>query len=206
MARTLIGNIKGPTGETGEKGEKGDKGEVGQKGERGERGSIWYSGTKITGTSTTATIFSNSGITAAQLDDYYLNTSTGNVYRCTVAGAANVAKWGYVGCIKGLTGDKGDKGDKGDTGPQGPQGPAGTVANISSQAITFESAVEKSEILSGDTLAVLFGKLKRNQTEMDSAMDDVRVNVSTLENNFTNLLDEKTITAAENAGILSGGG
>lgn len=213
MARTLIGNIKGPTGATGAKGDKGDAGATGPQGARGEHGTVWYSGTNITGTSTTATVFSSSGITAAALDDYYLNTSTGNVYRCTVAGAASVAKWVYVGCIKGLTGAKGDKGDKGDTGPQGPQGPAGTVANISSQAITFDTAASKSEILSGDTLAVLFGKLKKNQAEMDSDMDDVRADVSeaqediaALETNFTNLINDDTITAAENAGILSGGG
>ena len=49
----------------------------------------WYSGTKITGTSTTATIFSDSGITAAKVGDMYLNTDTMNTYRCTVAGAAS---------------------------------------------------------------------------------------------------------------------
>ena len=41
----------------------------------------WYSGTKITGTSTTATIFSDSGITAAKVGDMYLNTDTMNTYR-----------------------------------------------------------------------------------------------------------------------------
>ena len=44
----------------------------------------WYSGTKITGTSTTATIFSDSGITAAKVGDMYLNTDTMNTYRCTI--------------------------------------------------------------------------------------------------------------------------
>ena len=37
----------------------------------------------------------------------YLNTSTGYVYRCTVAGNASVAKWAYVGSIKGATGASG---------------------------------------------------------------------------------------------------
>ena len=70
----------------------------------------WYSGTKITGTSTTATIFSDSGITAAKVGDMYLNTSTYNTYRCTVAGAAAAAKWVYVNNIKGAKGDQGNAG------------------------------------------------------------------------------------------------
>ena len=79
------------------------------KGATGSAGSSaqWYTGTKITGTSTTATIFSDSGITAAKVGDMYLNTSTQNTYRCTVAGAASVAKWVYVSNIKGATGGAG---------------------------------------------------------------------------------------------------
>jgi hypothetical protein len=126
--KTLIGNIKGPKGDTGEQGPKGDKGDTGAtgatgatgpqgatgaKGDKGdtgatgatgaagEKGSIWYTGTKVTGTSTTATVFSSSGITAARVEDMYLNTSTGNTYRCTTAGAASTAKWVYTGNIKG---------------------------------------------------------------------------------------------------------
>lgn len=56
-----------------------------------------YSGNKITGTSTTATIFNQSGITAAVVNDRYVNTDDGNYYKCTVAGAATVAKWVYEG-------------------------------------------------------------------------------------------------------------
>lgn len=56
-----------------------------------------YSGNKITGTSTTATVFSGSGITAAVVNDRYVNTDNGNYYKCTVAGAAAVAKWVYEG-------------------------------------------------------------------------------------------------------------
>ena len=72
-----VGNIKGQTGDVGP-------------------GAVWYTGTKITGTSTTATAFSGSGITAAKVGDMYLNTSTYNTYRCTVGGAASAAKWVYV--------------------------------------------------------------------------------------------------------------
>ena len=82
------------------------------KGQTGAAGSSaqWYSGNKITGTSTTATVFSGSGITAAKVGDMYLNTSTYNTYRCTVGGAASAAKWVYVNNIKGGKGDQGDPG------------------------------------------------------------------------------------------------
>jgi hypothetical protein len=70
----------------------------------------WYTGTAITGTSTTATIFSGSGISNAKVGDMYLNTSTQNTYRCTVGGAASVAKWVYVSNIKGATGGTGPAG------------------------------------------------------------------------------------------------
>ena len=86
-----VGNIKGATGDIGP-------------------GAIWYTGTKITGTSTTATSFSGSGITNAQVGDMYLNTSTYNTYRCTVGGAASAAKWVYVSNIKGGKGDTGNPG------------------------------------------------------------------------------------------------
>ena len=86
-----VGNIKGATGDIGP-------------------GAVWYTGTKITGTSTTATVFSGSGISAAKVGDMYLNTSTYNTYRCTVGGAASAAKWVYVSNIKGGKGDQGDPG------------------------------------------------------------------------------------------------
>lgn len=75
--------------------------EVSAKGDTGQRGSRWSSGTAITGTSTTAAVFSGTGITDALVNDMYLNTSSGNTYRCTLAGNASTAKWVYVGNIKG---------------------------------------------------------------------------------------------------------
>ena len=72
---------------------------------------MWYTGTGITGTSTTPTTFSGSGVSNAKVVDMYLNTSTQNTYRCVVAGTAQVAKWVYASNIRGVHGDKGDKGD-----------------------------------------------------------------------------------------------
>ena len=142
MARVLIGNFKGPkgdkgdTGATGATGPQGPQGKQGNTGATGQRGSRWTEGTAITGTSTTAGIFSGTGIADALANDMYLNTSTGNVYRCTVGGTASVAKWSFVGCIKGAkgatgpqgaTGATGPKGDKGATGATGPKGDTGAT-------------------------------------------------------------------------------
>lgn len=65
------------------------------------RGSMWYAGTGITGTETTPTVYSDSGVTKAYTLDKYLNTDTGNVYECVTAGAADTAAWVYTGCIQG---------------------------------------------------------------------------------------------------------
>ena len=72
----------------------------GATGSAGAAGGKWYSGTGITGTSTTATIFSGSGVSSAVVGDMYLNTGTYNTYRCTTAGDAATAKWVYVNNIK----------------------------------------------------------------------------------------------------------
>lgn len=69
------------------------------------KGSMWYCGVGITGTSTTDTVFEESGVTMALADDYYLNSDTGNVYRCTLGGEADIATWVYAGSIKGAQAD-----------------------------------------------------------------------------------------------------
>lgn len=84
---------------------------VAKQGATGAAGSQWYSGTGITGTSTTATVFSSSGVSSARVNDRYLNTSTGYTYKCTTAGNASTAKWVYAGSIKGATGSTGATGN-----------------------------------------------------------------------------------------------
>ena len=56
----------------------------------------WRSGTAITGASASAATFPSSGISDARTGDLYLNTSTGDVYRCAAAGDADHATWAYV--------------------------------------------------------------------------------------------------------------
>lgn len=137
----------------GSKGDKGDTGAAGAKGATGTRGSRWSSGTAITGTSTTATVFSGSGITDALVNDYYLNTSTGYVYRCTVAGAAAAAKWVYAGSIKGATGAAGAAGAKGATGATGTRGSrwnSGTAITGTSTTATIFSGSGITDALVND--------------------------------------------------------
>lgn len=64
----------------------------------GTNGSIWYKGTALTGTGTSITGF------PGELNDFYLNSSTGYVYVCTKSGAAMVpdaAEWDYVMTLTG---------------------------------------------------------------------------------------------------------
>ena len=86
---------------------------------------------------------------------------------------------------QGPQGETGPQGPAGPQGPQGPQGEPGSIADASTAEITFTEATSVANIVSGSTLAVLFGQILKNQNDF---------------------LDADTIQAAEDAGILSGGG
>lgn len=163
---------------------------VGPTGPTGTRGSRWTQGTAITGTSTMATVFSSSGITDAIVNDNYLNTATGNTYRCTVGGAASVAKWVYTGNLKGPQGAKGatgsqgptgatgPKGDTGPTGPTGPQGPTGKVdANTQ---VAFTKASTRENIASNEKMSTILGKIAKYFADLGtSAFKAVANNLTT---------------------------
>ena len=118
---------------------------VAKTGSSGTRGALWYSGTAITGTSTTATVFSGSGISSAIVGDMYLNTSTGNTYRCTVAGNASTAKWVYV---DNLTGPQGGTGGTGPAGTDGGRWYTGTgITGTSATATTFSGSGVSSAVV-----------------------------------------------------------
>ena len=121
-------------------------------GPQGPRGSLIYYGTAITGTSTSGTIFSGSGIASAMVDDKYLNTSTGDFYTCTTAGAPSVARWAWIVNLRG---------------PQGNVGPAGPTGQIDENTpITFSTPSTYSAPASGNTIAVLFGKITKGLSDL----------------------------------------
>ena len=59
-------------------------------------GNVIYTGTGVTGTSTTPTVFSGSGVSNAGVGDIYFNTSTVAFYRCALGGNASAAKWVFL--------------------------------------------------------------------------------------------------------------
>lgn len=67
----------------------------GQDGTDGEDGNKWYRGTAISGKDPNPTVFSGSGITLANPNDFYLNPSEGAVYHCVTGGNASTATWSY---------------------------------------------------------------------------------------------------------------
>jgi hypothetical protein len=80
----------------------------GADGTDGVRGSLTYSGSVITGTSTTPTAYAT-GITLAIVNDRYRNTdslsaSYQNEYVCTLGGDAATALWAYDGNVRGASG------------------------------------------------------------------------------------------------------
>ncbi len=152
----------GPKGDTGKQGAKGDTGATGATGPQGQRGSRWSQGTAITGTNTTAAVFSGSGITDALVNDNYLNISTGNTYRCTVAGNASTAKWAYSGCIKGVAGA---------TGPQGPQGEPGPSGEITAGSVLNFTPSKTFELpKSGESVGIIIGKTVGDLSDLDTRL------------------------------------
>lgn len=75
-------------------------------------GNRWFRGTNISGKAVNPTVYSNSGITDARPNDYYLNPSEGAVYYCVSGGDASTATWSYELTMSG--GGGGNLSDLGD--------------------------------------------------------------------------------------------
>lgn len=82
-----LGNVRGPRGYAGQD---------------GARGSLWHVGTAIDHQSGTAT--PETGINGSLVGDMYINSSTADVYRCSVAGDSGVAVWEWKCNIHGADG------------------------------------------------------------------------------------------------------
>lgn len=75
----------------------------------------WNLGTSISGEASD-NVFSGSGLENSYVDDFYLNTNTFELYKCTKSGEAAIATWSKIGVIKGSDGSAGEKGDTGARG------------------------------------------------------------------------------------------
>ena len=107
----------------------------------------WNLGTSISGEASD-NVFSGSGLENSYVDDFYLNTNTFELYKCTKSGEAATATWSKIGVIKGSDGSAGEKGDTGAQGPQGPQGEKGEKGDTGAQGAQGPQG-EKGE--KGDT-------------------------------------------------------
>ena len=67
----------------------------GDAGTPGADGNKWYLGTNISGKAVLPTVYSGSGITYANANDFYLNPVEGAVYHCVSPGDASTATWSY---------------------------------------------------------------------------------------------------------------
>ena len=105
--------VTGTQGPQGVTGPQGPQGVTGPQGPQGARGSIWSSDV---GAPTTP---------GGQVDDQYLDTNTGYIYRW------NGSSWLYVGSILGPKGPQGPQGSAGPTGPSG-----ASVLNITADNTT----------------------------------------------------------------------
>ena len=132
----------------------------------GQNGSKWYKGTAIAGTGTSITGF------PGVKDDYYLNSSNGNVYVCTKTGGASVpdpAEWDYVMTLVGGGGGSSINvidsliSTSSTDALFANQGRVlkGLVDGKAENAPTFSMAATRANIVSGETLSTLFGKISK---------------------------------------------
>lgn len=97
----------------------------------------WNLGTSISGEASD-NVFSGSGLENSYVDDFYLNTNTFELYKCTKSGEAATATWSKIGVIKGSDGSAGEKGDTGAQGPQGEKGEKGEKGDTGAQGAQGE--------------------------------------------------------------------
>ena len=77
---------------------RGDKGDKGEDGIDGERGSLWWTGRDINGTGESIT--SPNNMPGLKISDIYLNSYTGNTYKCINITEAQIT-WEYINNIIG---------------------------------------------------------------------------------------------------------
>lgn len=106
------------------------------------------------------------------------NAAAGNYSASVSVGAVATGDPGTQASVKNVgtkkdavfdfTIPKGDKGDKGEKGDKGDRGPTGNVENLPTATVEFTEASEKENIQSGDTVAVMFGKIQKYFADLDT--------------------------------------
>lgn len=164
----------------------------------GQSGSKWYKGTAISGTGTSITGF------PGVLNDFYLNSVDGYVYTCTKTGGAmppDAAEWDYVMTLTGGGGASITVVDNLTSTSttdalSANQGRVlkGLVDNKASDTQIFTEASTRANLVSGETLSTLFGKLMKWYTDLKAVA---------FSGSFTDLTNQPTIPAAANNGQLT---
>lgn len=131
----------------------------------GQNGSKWYKGTAISGTGTSITGF------PGVINDFYLNSTDGYVYTCTKTGGSlppDAAEWDYVMTLTGGGGTSVTVIDNltstsSTDALSANQGRVlkGLVDSKASDSPTFSMAATRANIVSGETLSTLFGKISK---------------------------------------------
>lgn len=111
----------------------------------------WNLGTSISGEASD-NVFSGSGLENSYVDDFYLNTNTFELYKCTKSGEAATATWSKIGVIKGSDGSAGEKGDTGAQGPQGEKGDTGNNGAKGQGIFTAKEALTPSGTTTADKI------------------------------------------------------
>lgn len=131
----------------------------------GQNGSKWYKGTAISGTGTSITGF------PGVINDFYLNSADGYVYICTKTGGSlppDAAEWDYVMTLTGGGGTSVTVIDNlistsSTDALSANQGRVlkGLVDGKAADSPTFSQALSRVNIVSGETLSTLFGKIMK---------------------------------------------
>lgn len=111
----------------------------------------WNLGTSISGEASD-NVFSGSGLENSYVDDFYLNTNTFELYKCTKSGEAATATWSKIGVIKGSDGSAGEKGDTGAQGAQGEKGEKGDTGAQGQGVFTAKEALTPSGTTTADKI------------------------------------------------------
>lgn len=137
----------------------------------GQNGSKWYKGTAISGTGSSITGF------PGVKDDFYLNSANGNVYVCTKTGGASVpdpAEWDFVLTLTGGGGGSSVTVIDSLTSTSSTDALSANQGRVLKGLVdakadndpAFVQAGTRANIVSGETLSTLFGKIKKWFTDL----------------------------------------